>query len=67
MKIIMNTKHINSINDIKEFLQGTRKVEIKVVSRSEKYHFISNTLVKLRYRQLKRPDRALKKVFNKNY
>ncbi len=43
MKIIMNTKHIDSINDIKEFLQGTRKVEIKVVSRSEKYHFISNT------------------------
>ncbi len=43
MNIIMNTKHIDSINDIKEFLQGTRKVEIKVVLRSEKYCFSSNT------------------------
>jgi len=63
MNIIMNTKRIVSINDIGEFLQGTKKIKIKTVSRSEKYRFISDTLIKLKYKQLNRPGKTLTKKY----
>lgn len=55
----MNTKRIVSIKDIEKFLQGTEQIKFSVVSRSEKYHFIMNTLVRIRYKQLRKPAKNL--------
>lgn len=59
MNIIMNTTCIVSIEDIEKFLQTTEKMEFKINSKEEKYNFISDTLVKLKYNQLRKRDKTL--------
>lgn len=57
MNIIMNTTCIVSIEDIEKFLQATEKMEFGTNSKKEKYNFISDTLVKLKYNQLRKRDK----------
>ena len=59
MNVIMKTNRIVSIDDIKDFLQGFAKVELDIGSKEDKYNFISNTLLKTKYRQLKKPGKGL--------
>lgn len=63
MNIIMNTTRIVSIDDIEKFLQGTEKLDLSLVSRSQKYHFISETLVGFHYNQLRKRDKTLVKKY----
>ena len=65
MNIIMNTDRIVSINDIEKFLQGVKKVEIVLNSKSDKYNFISKTLVNLKYKQTRKRDKTLIKLYLK--
>jgi hypothetical protein len=52
MNIIMDTDRIVSINDIEKFLQRVKKVKVVLNSKSDKYKFISKTLVRLKYKHL---------------
>lgn len=61
----MNTVCIVSIKDIEKFLQGTNKVEFFANSKKEKYTFISDTLVKLKYNQLRKKDKTTIKRYLK--
>ena len=62
VNIIMNTNRIVSIEDIEEFLKESDNLEFEINSRKEKYELISNTLVKIHYRQLgKKNKKKVKK------
>lgn len=65
MNTTMNTTHIKSIEEIKEFLQGTKYIEFSIVSKSDKYEFISRTLFKFRYTKLRKKDKTLIKRYLK--
>lgn len=65
MKTTMNTTHIKSINEVKEFLQGTKSVEFSTESRSEKYEFVGRVLFKFRYQKLCKPEKTLIKRYLK--
>lgn len=65
MKITMNTTRITSISDVDDFLQGAEKVSFSLACKNDKYRFVSNTLVKLRYKQIKKGDKTLIKKYLK--
>ncbi len=45
----METDRITSIEDVENFLQGAEKVDFSFTRKKEKYQFISDALVKLKY------------------
>ena len=60
----MNTVRSVEMNDIKKFLEGTSKFDFSTVSlRKEKYNFISDTLVKFKYRIARKKDKGLIKIY----
>lgn len=59
----MNTTHINSISDVEDFLQGTEKVAFSFSCKKDKYQFIINTLVKFRYRVVRKKEKTLIKRY----
>lgn len=63
MKITMNTVRIISISDVEDFLQGTEKVSFSFSCKKEKYQFVSDTLIKLRYRMVRKKDKTLIKKY----
>jgi len=66
MNIIMNTTRIVSIKDVEEFLKGVNKTGlINNSSKMEKYNFISETLVKLKYNQANKKSKGIIKVYLK--
>jgi len=63
MKIIMNTTRIVSIDEIEKFLQGTTKINFLVNSKKERYQFISETLVRFKYLEVRKKDKTLIKKY----
>lgn len=59
----MDTKRIISIADMEGFLQGNEKVGFSLSSKKEKYQFICDTLVKLRYRIARKKEKTLIKRY----
>jgi len=63
MNIVMNTDCIASIEDIEKFLQGTRKVDFFLDSRKDRYLFLSDVLIKVKYNQLRKKDKITVKRY----
>lgn len=59
MKTIMNDSRIESIQEIKEFLEHSKRFVIKVETIEEKYEFVWDTILKFRYKKLKRKDKKV--------
>ena len=65
VNIIMNTNRIVSIEDIEEFLKGTRRIKFKINSKKDKYELISDNLIKVHYRQLgKKKQKIVRKYLS---
>ena len=63
MNIIMNTKHIRSINELDKFLQGTKQMEFNLNSKKDKYQFILETLVTFKYLEVRKKHKSLIKKY----
>lgn len=59
MKTIMNDSRITSIQEIKEFLEHSKKFVIKLKTIEEKYEFLWDTILRFRYKRLKRKDKKV--------
>ena len=55
----MNNIQINTIEEMKEFLTGNKNVMLDFVGREDKYKFITNTLIKIKYLQLRKKDKGV--------
>ncbi len=55
----MNNIQINTIEEMKEFLIGNKNVRLDFVGREDKYKFITNTLIKIKYLQLRKKDKGV--------
>lgn len=63
MTIIMKNIEIKTVEEIRKFLEGNERVDFEMSSREDKYTFISNTLLCVKYRKLRKKDKGTVKVF----
>lgn len=61
MNIIMKNICVNSIEEVKKFLQGNKGVEFAIVSRKDKYEFIGDTLLRIKYKTLRKKEKGVVK------
>lgn len=59
MKTIMNDSHIQTLEQVRQFLGGVAVMEITIPSKTEGYRWIQGTLVRFRYLTLAKADRGL--------
>jgi len=63
MNTIMNDAHLRSIEDIEKFLQDNERVEITISSQKERYQWIGEILVRLRYKRLRKKEKGIVKRY----
>lgn len=63
MKITMNITSIDSIEEIENFLQTNNRLQFSVESRKDKYNYISETLIKYRYKKARKKHRGIIKKY----
>jgi hypothetical protein len=51
MKTIMNDSHIETLEQVRQFLGGVAVMEITIPSKTEGYRWIQGTLVRFQYRK----------------
>ncbi len=59
MKTIMNDSHIETLEQVRQFLDGAAVMEITIPSKTECYRWIQRTLVRFQYLSLGKTDRGL--------
>lgn len=59
MKLIMNDNNLTNLGDVSAFLEGTLLIEFKVESQPESYSWITGTLIRFGYGQLKKEEKGL--------
>ena len=59
MRLIMNDERLQTIEQIKQFLEGSEALEFGGVSVGERYQWIEAVLVRFKYYQLKRAEKGV--------
>lgn len=60
----MKIENLNTIDALKEFLQGSQLVAFSVLgNKTERYHFIRKTLVKFSYMTLSKKDKGIVRLY----
>ena len=59
MRLIMNDERLQTIEQVKQFLEGSEALEFGGVSIEERYHWIETVLVRFRYYWLKRAEKGV--------
>jgi transposase InsO family protein len=59
MQLIMNDDSLQTIQQIRQFLQGSETVEFEGVSIEVRYHWIEKVLARFKYARLKRADKGV--------
>jgi hypothetical protein len=59
MKLIMNIKHLSSLQQIADFVRGSRALEPVTLSQAERYQWIKTNLRYFRYERLSKADKGL--------
>ena len=55
----MNDSHIETLEQVRQFLRGVAVMEITIPSKNEGYRWIQGTLVRFQYLSLGKTDRGL--------
>jgi hypothetical protein len=59
MKTIMDDSQMSTLEQVREFLEGTSPVGIKISSKAERYSWARRILIRFKYPTLGRPDRGV--------
>ena len=59
MVTYMNDKKIQTLDDVRVFLEGTAEIEFSIANKHERYQWIQTALVRFRYSSLGRTERGL--------
>ena len=59
MQLIMNDKQIQTIEQVKQFLEGNEALEFRGLSTEEKYEWTETALVKFNYNGLKKAEKGV--------
>ena len=66
MKTIMNDTQIKTLDQVRQFLEGTRVIDLVIDAKEDRYAWIQHTLIRFRYRQLSKADKGLLLGFLQN-
>jgi len=55
----MNDTQLETLDQVRQFLEGTETVSFQIESKNARYRWLQQTLVKFRYLQLSKPDKGL--------
>ena len=59
MRLIMNDENLQTIEQVKQFLEGNERVELRGLTVEEKYDWIERVLVRFRYNRLRRAEKGV--------
>jgi hypothetical protein len=59
MRLNMNDKQLQTIEQVKQFVEGSEAVEFKGLTVSEKYYWIEEVLIRFKYLRLKRAEKGV--------
>jgi len=59
MKVIMDDLRLDNLKEIDEFLQGSKRLVLRLETISEKYNFIDETVDRFEYLKLKKKDKRI--------
>ena len=63
MQLIMNDEKLNTVEQIKQFLEGSDALEFEGVSIGERYRWIETVLVRFKYPQLNRVEKGVIRLY----
>jgi len=59
MNTIMNDLHVDTLDKVRQFLQGTDEIDLTIDGKHNRYEFIKRTLMRFKYNTLSRADKGL--------
>src|SRR5450759_1582422 len=59
MKTLMNDTQLETLDQVRQFLEGSEAISFQIESKDARYHWLHHTLVKFRYLQLSKTDKGL--------
>src|SRR5512139_2476028 len=59
MKTLMNDTQLETLDQVRQFLEGTETVSFQIESKNARYRWLQHTLVKFRYQQLNKANKGL--------
>ena len=63
MQLIMNDEKLNTVEQVKQFLEGSDALEFEGVSIGERYRWIETVLVRFKYPQLNRVEKGVIRLY----
>jgi len=59
MRLMMNDEQLQTIKQVRQFLEGSEGVEFKGLTTREKYYWIQEVLIRFKYHVLKRDEKGI--------
>jgi len=59
MRLIMNEGQLQTVEQVKQFLEGSEALEFRGLTVKEKYYWIEEVLIRFRYHRLKRDEKGV--------
>ena len=59
MLLIMNDRQLQTVEQVREFLEGSEAVEFRGLRAQEKYYWIEEVLIRFKYHRLKRGEKGV--------
>jgi len=59
MRLIMNDRQLQTVEQVRQFLEGSEAVEFRGLTAKEKYYWIEGVLIRFRYHRLKRAEKGV--------
>jgi len=59
MRLIMNDRKLQTIEQVRQFLRGSEALEFRALSVGEKYDWIEEVMIRFRYHRLKRAEKGV--------
>jgi len=55
----MNDRNLQTMEQVRQFLEGSEAVEFRGLTAKEKYYWIKEVLIRFRYHRLKRAEKRI--------
>jgi hypothetical protein len=59
MRLLMNDRNLETIEQVRQFMEGSEALEFRVLSVEEKYNWIEEVLIRFKYHRLKRAEKGV--------
>jgi hypothetical protein len=59
MQLMMNDRNLETIEQVRQFMEGSEALEFRALSVEEKYNWIEEVLIRFKYHRLKRAEKGV--------